>query len=121
MRLPGAACLIRAITEVEAAGRKRSATQYFISSRTLNADAAAEAFREHWAIENRLHWVLDVTFGDEQSRLPKGHGARNMAIVRNFTLNLVRSATDRRSLKSRRKLAGWGTTYLQTILSTNAA
>lgn len=120
MRLPGAACLIRAVTEVEAAGKTRSETGYFISSRPLSADEAAEAVREHWAIENRLHWVLDVTFGDDQSRLRKGHGAPNMATMRHFALNLVRSATDRRALKSRRKLAGWDTTYLQTILSTNA-
>ena len=73
--------------------------------------------RAHWAIENRLHWVLDVTFGDDQSRLRKGHGARNMATVRHFALNLVRAANDRRSIKSRRKLAGWSTSYLQSLLS----
>jgi predicted transposase YbfD/YdcC len=116
-RLPGAACLIRATTEVGTAGRKRSETRYFLSSRTLGAEAAAEAVRSHWAIENRLHWVLDVTFRDDLSRLRKGHGARNMATVRHFALNLVRSAADRRSLKSRRKLAGWDAAYLQTILS----
>lgn len=121
MRLPGAACLIRATTEVEAAGRKRRETRYFLSSRMLSAEAAAEAVRGHWAIENRLHWVLDVTFKDDQSRLRKGHGARNMATVRHFALNLVRAAKDRRSLKSRRKRAGWDTAYLQAILSTNAA
>ena len=120
MRLPGAACLIRATTQVETGERKRSETRYFLSSRTLTAEQAAEAVRGHWAIENRLHWVLDVTFGDDQSRLRKGHGARNMATVRHFALNLVRSATDRRSLKSRRKLAGWDTAYLQTILSVQA-
>ena len=88
-------------------GATRTETRYFISSRTLTATDAAVAVREHWAIENRLHWVLDVTFADDQSRLRKGHGARNMATVRHFALNLVRTATDKRSLKSRRKLAGW--------------
>jgi predicted transposase YbfD/YdcC len=121
MRLPGAACLIRATTHVETGGRKRHETRYFLSSRALSASAAAEAVRSHWAIENRLHWVLDVTFGDDQSRLRKGHGARNMATVRHFALNLVRSASDRRSLKSRRKLAGWDADYLQTILSPPAS
>ena len=119
MRLPGAACLIRATTEVESAGRKRRETRYFLSSRTLDAEAAAEAIRSHWAIENRLHWVLDVTFRDDQSRLRKGHGARNMATVRHFALNLVRAAKDKRSLKSRRKLAGWDPAYLETILATH--
>ena len=77
--------------------------------------------REHWAIENRLHWVLDVTFGDDQSRLRRGHGARNMATVRHFALNLVRAATNKRLIKSRRKIAGWDPDYLDAILSSPAA
>jgi predicted transposase YbfD/YdcC len=117
MRLPGVACLLRAETRVETAGATRSETRYFVSSRALTAAEAAEAVRGHWAIENRLHWVLDVVFGDDQSRLRKGHGARNMATVRHFALNLVRAAADRRSIKSRRKLAGWSPNYLQAILA----
>jgi predicted transposase YbfD/YdcC len=117
LRLPGTVCLLRAETRVETPGRSRSETRYFVSSRVLAAAEAAEAVRAHWAIENRLHWVLDVTFGDDQSRLRKGYGAQNMAIVRHFALNLVRAATDRRSIKSRRKLAGWSPDYLQIILA----
>ena len=117
LRLPGAACLLRAETCVESRGVPRAETRYFISSRALAAPDAAEAVREHWAIENRLHWVLDVTFGDDLSRLRKGHGARNMATVRHFALNLVRTARDKSSIKSRRKRAGWSTDYLQSILA----
>ena len=75
--------------------------------------------RGHWAIENQLHWVLDVTFADDQSRLRKGHGAKNMAVVRHFALNIVRSATDRKSLKTRRKLAGWSPDYLASLLNSS--
>ncbi|HMQ64749.1 MAG TPA: ISAs1 family transposase, partial [Amaricoccus sp.] len=121
LRLPGAACLIRAETRVESRGATRTETRYFISSRALTATDAAAAVRGHWAIENRLHWVLDVTFADDQSRLRKGHGARNMATVRHFALNLVRTANDKRSLKSRRKLAGWDPRYLNAILSSRPA
>jgi predicted transposase YbfD/YdcC len=121
LRLPGAACLVRAETRVESRGATRTETRYFISSRPLAAADAAAAVREHWAIENRLHWVLDVTFGDDQSRLRKGHGARNMATVRHFALNLVRIAQDKRSRKSRRKLAGWDPLYLDAILSSRPA
>jgi predicted transposase YbfD/YdcC len=117
LRLPGTACLLRAETRVETADRCRTEARYFVSSRPLTAAAAAEAVREHWAIENRLHWVLDVTFRDDQSRLRRGHGARNMATVRHFALNLVRAARDKRSIKSRRKLAGWDPDYLDAILS----
>lgn len=117
LRLPAIACLLRAETRVETNGRHRCETRYFVSSRPLAATEAAEAVREHWAIENRLYWVLDVTFGDDQSRLRKGHGARNMATVRHFALNLVRCAEDNRSIKSRRKIAGWSPDYLHNLLS----
>jgi predicted transposase YbfD/YdcC len=121
LRLPGAACLLRTETRVESRRATRTETRYFISSRALGAADAATAVRGHWAIENRLHWVLDVTFADDQSRLRKGHGARNMATVRHFALNLVRTADDKRSLKSRRKLAGWDPHYLNNILSSGSA
>ena len=73
--------------------------------------------RGHWGIENCLHWVLDVTFSDDHSRLRKGFGARNMAVLRHFALNLVRSAKDAKSIKLRRKLAGWSADYLDTLLN----
>jgi predicted transposase YbfD/YdcC len=121
LRLPGAACLVRAETRVTARGATRTETRFFISSRALGTAEAAEAIRGHWAIENRLHWVLDVTFADDQCRLRKGHGAQNMATVRHFALNLVRTATDRRSIKSRRKIAGWDPDYLDAILASRPA
>ena len=88
----------------------------YISSRALSAEAFAAAVRSHWAIENNLHWTLDVTFNEDQSRLRAGHGARNMAIVRHFALNLVRQAPDKRSIKRRRKRAVWDPQYLLQIL-----
>ena len=65
-------------------------TRYYISSAALDAQKAHQAVRGHWAIENSLHWVLDVGFAEDQSRLRKGFGAKNMAVVRHFALNLVR-------------------------------
>jgi len=76
--------------------------------------------RGHWAIENSLHWVLDVTFGNDQSRLRKGYGAKNMAVVRHFALNLVCAAKDKHSIKLRRKLATWTPDYLETLLNAEA-
>jgi predicted transposase YbfD/YdcC len=88
----------------------------YISSRALSAAAFAEAARGHWAIENKLHWVLDVAFGEDLSRLRAGHGAKNMAVVRHFALNLVRRLADNRSIKRRRKRAAWDPQYLLEIL-----
>lgn len=62
-----------------------------------------------------------LAFAEDQSRLRKSHGARNMATVRHFSLNLVRAAEEKRSIKSRRKVAGWDTDYLDAILSSQPA
>jgi predicted transposase YbfD/YdcC len=111
-RLPGAATIIRVQSRAELSGRCRFETRYYISSAKLSAQGAAAAVRGHWGIENRLHWVLDVVFAEDQSRLRKGHGARNMAVVRHFAINLIRAATDKKSIKLRRKVAGWDPDYL---------
>ena len=116
LRLPDAACLVRVASRTELKDRSRFDTRYFIASAALTAEDAAAAVRGHWLIENALHWTLDVVFGDDQSRLRKGHGARNMAVVRHFAINLVRAARDKRSLKLRRKRAGWDPEYLATLI-----
>ena len=92
-----------------------------MSSAALDAARAHQAVRGHWAIENSLHWVLDVGFGEDQSRLRKGFGARNMAVVRHFALNLVRAAKDKKSIKLRRKVAGWTPDYLDQLLNEKLA
>jgi predicted transposase YbfD/YdcC len=119
-RLPGAAAIIRVQSRAELADRCRFETRYYVSSAALSAQQAAHAVRGHWAIENRLHWVLDVVFAEDQSRLRKGHGAKNMAIVRHFAINLIRAATDKKSIKLRRKIAGWDPNYLAERLGATA-
>jgi predicted transposase YbfD/YdcC len=136
-RLPDAACLIRVERKTELKTFCRQETRYYISSASLTAEQAARAIRGHWLIENTLHWTLDVVFADDQSRLRKGHGAQNMAVVRHFAFNLLRAAPDPRplnvsplrrgprpgskprpvSLKLRRKIAGWDAAYLQDIVT----
>jgi predicted transposase YbfD/YdcC len=111
-RLPRASTIIRVQSRAELAERCRFETRYYISSAALSAETAAHAVRGHWGIENRLHWMLDVVFAEDQSRLRKGHGAKNMAIVRHFAINLIRAATDKKSIKLRRKIAGWDPNYL---------
>jgi predicted transposase YbfD/YdcC len=119
-RFPGAATIIRVQSRAELADRSRFETRYYISSAALTAEQAGEAVRLHWGVENSLHWVLDVDFHEDQSRLRKGHGAQNMALVRHFAINLARSAKDKRSIKLRRKAAGWDTSYLASILGATA-
>lgn len=117
LRLPDVATLVRVCARAELADRCRIETRYYISSASLDAKRAGNAVRGHWAIENSLHWVLDVTFADDQARVRKGHGARNMAVVRHFAINLVRAASDKKSIKRRRKIAGWNPDFLAQILN----
>jgi predicted transposase YbfD/YdcC len=115
-RFPQLATIAMVESRIERGDKIETERRSYISSRALSAAAFAEAARGHWAIENNLHWTLDVTFNEDQSRLRTGHGAKNMAVVRHFALNLVRQAADKRSIKRRRKRAAWDPQYLLEIL-----
>jgi predicted transposase YbfD/YdcC len=119
LRLPGVTTLVRVSSRTELKDRCRFDTRYYVASAALSAQAAAHAVRGHWGIENRLHWVLDVVFKDDLCRLRTGHGAKNMAVVRHFALNLIRTIADKKSLKLRRKIAAWNEAYLADILRTS--
>jgi len=91
--------------------------RYYLLSRPLTAAAFGEAARSHWGIENRVHWVLDVTFHEDQSRIRAGYAAENFAVLRHIALNLLRQQqTKRASIKGRRKKAGWDTDYLLQVI-----
>jgi predicted transposase YbfD/YdcC len=115
-RFPKLTTIAMVESRIERGEKIETERRSYISSRALSAQAFADAVRSHWAIENNLHWTLDVTFKEDQSRLRAGHGARNMAVIRHFALNLVRQTKDKRSIKRRRKRASWDPQYLLQIL-----
>lgn len=93
--------------------------RFFITSLPANAKKTALAIRSHWAIENNLHWTLDVVFNEDQSRVRKDNAPQNMAIVRHIVMNLLNNAKTHFkgvSLKALRKKAGWGRSTLASIL-----
>jgi len=90
-------------------------TRFYISSAPLDIERLARAARGHWGVES-MHWLLDVEFKDDLSRYRSGHGAKNMAAVRRFALNLVRANKAKGSIKTRRKRAGWSPKFLLEIL-----
>ena len=115
-RFPKLTTIAMVESRIERGDKIETERRSYISSRALSAAAFAEAVRGHWAIENNLHWSLDVTFNEDRSRLRTGHGAKNMAVVRRFALNLVRANKAKGSIKTRRKRAGWSPEFLLEIL-----
>ncbi len=93
-------------------------SRYYISSLSGDAKQLLWAVREHWGIENSLHWVLDIAFREDESRVRKGHGPENLATMRHMALNLLRQeTTSKGGVKARRLRAGWDETYLLKVLS----
>ena len=95
--------------------------RYYISSLNTDALTFLKSIRFHWGVENQLHWVLDMTFEDDQSRIRKGNAPVNMAVVKKITMNLLRALKQkpehkRKSLKVMRKMAGWNPVFLDEIL-----
>ena len=84
LRLPDVAALLQLKTRTQLKAQSRFESRYYITSSKAPLCVLADAIRGHWRIENQLHWTLDVTFNEDQSRHRKGQGARNMAVVRHF-------------------------------------
>jgi len=107
--------IVKVDTRTEYADRSTFDTRTYISSTTLDIERIARAARGHWGVES-MHWLLDVEFKDDLSRYRTGHGAKNMAVIRRFALDLVRNLKTKGSIKTRRKRAGWNTDFLLQVL-----
>jgi predicted transposase YbfD/YdcC len=94
-----------------------NSTRYFIASLTMKVEDFARAVRAHWAIENNLHWMLDVVFHDDLMRLRTENGAKNMAILKHSALNMIRLHPKKASFKAKHKLAGWDENFLKQIIT----
>ena len=92
-------------------------TRYFIGSREASARAYAEAFRGHWGIENNLHWQLDITFGEDNSRVQRRHGAENLALLRRMALGLLKRHPEKASIARKRFAAALDTAFLEEVLA----
>jgi predicted transposase YbfD/YdcC len=91
-------------------GRTSIERRYYLTSRDADPEYLNMAIRSHWSIENKLHWVLDVTMGEDGSRVRKDHAPENLAIVRHISLNMLQEAKKSikdMSIKGFRKMAGW--------------
>jgi len=111
---------LRSIGRVEAtrtqAGETSVEQRFYLSSLPPEAPQFARAVRQHWGIENQLHWTLDVTFREDQSRVRTGHGAENFAVLRHIALNLLRQEPSPKSLPRKRLACALNPDYLLKVL-----
>jgi predicted transposase YbfD/YdcC len=117
---------LRSLVMVEAKrevnGQTSTERRYFISSLAPDAQRAAEIVRSHWGIENSLHWVLDVAFREDDSRVRAGNAPENLALIRKLTHNLLKHETTlKRGIKTKRLVAAWDRKYLLKILNVKAS
>jgi predicted transposase YbfD/YdcC len=104
---------VEAIRSVNGTSKVEAEIRYFLSSCRDDPAVLAQAIRAHWGIENALHWVLDVTFREDDSRVRDRTAARNLAILRKIAINLVgRDRSSKASMRAKRKRAAWNDNYM---------
>jgi len=109
---------VESIRSVNSAPKVESEIRYFLSSCPDSPAVLGQAIRSHWAVENALHWVLDVTFREDDSRVRDRTAARNLALLRKIALNIVgRDKTTKASVRARRKRAAWNDAYMLKLLA----
>ncbi len=109
-------CFVRVISERTVGDKTTEEIRNYICSRRVSATEALAAVRSHWGIENSLHWVLDVSFREDDCRVRAGNAAENFAVIRHYALNLLKATKGKRSLRGQRKSAGWNNrTLLRTL------
>lgn len=97
-------------------GKTSVEPRFYLSSLPPDAEQFAQTVRKHWGVENQLHWSLDVTFREDQSRLRTGHGAENFAVLRHIALNLLRQEPSTKSLPRKRLACALNPDYLLKVL-----
>jgi len=105
-----------AIRESRQGDKVTREVRYFLCSIRVSVKRFGRAVRGHWAIENTLHWCLDVTFREDESRLRHRLAANNLAWLKRFALSLLKQIDDKESIAMRRRMAGWNSEYLSQVL-----
>ena len=120
-RWPGLRSLVVVRSERQLWNKDSSQVRFFLSSLDVDARTFAGYVRQHWGIENQLHWCLDVVFREDASRIRSGHAPRNMSLLRRLALNLLRQEPSKASLTMKRYRAGLEDRFMLDILSAGLA
>jgi len=115
-RWPGLRSVIVVETTREWRGKTERETRLYISSLELAAEVVAQMVRDHWAVENNLHWVMDMVFRDDECRVRKDHAPQNFATIKHAALNFLKRAPGKDSIRGKRKRAGWEDDFLYSIV-----
>jgi predicted transposase YbfD/YdcC len=108
-------------SETERNGIVEQEKRFYLCSMQLDIDSFARIVRGHWGIENRLHWVLDVVFREDRSRVRQGNAGSNLAMIRRVAVSLLRRAPGKGSSVTKRLKAGWDENYMLQVLQGIAA
>lgn len=113
----GLRSVVRIVSQRNFGEKVETQTRYFISSLPADAKTILKVKRSHWKIENQLHWVLDIAFREDESRVRKDHSSENLAVLRHVALNLLKQEkTAKGGIHAKRLQAGWNNDYLLAIL-----
>lgn len=108
-------CMVESTRNIK--GEESTERRYYISSLKTDAKQIAKSIRKHWGVENSLHWVLDVTFREDECRIRRGNGSENFAVLRHIALNLLKREPSKHSVKRKRFLAALSFDYLLSVLN----
>jgi predicted transposase YbfD/YdcC len=116
-RWPGLAAIGKVTRVRETATKTTIETAYYLLSAVLSAARFNEVVRQHWGVENRLHWRLDVVMNEDQDRTRLGNGPHNLAVLRHMALNVMQKDGSKGSLRGKFQRAGWNDGYLSHLLA----
>jgi predicted transposase YbfD/YdcC len=114
---PGLKAVVMVESTRETAGKIERETRFYITSLVLLAHLLGPIVRSHWAIENSLHWVMDMIFRDDECRVRTDHAPANFATIKHMAHNLIRTAPGNASLRLKRKTAGWDDDFLAQLIT----
>ena len=114
---PGMKAVVMVESSREISGKIEQETRFYLTSLVMLAYLIGPAIRSHWAIENSLHWVMDMLFRDDECRVRTNHAPANFTTIKHMAHNLLRKASGKTSLRSRRKAAGWDDDFLASLVT----
>ncbi|MGB7169903.1 MAG: ISAs1 family transposase [Acidobacteriaceae bacterium] len=113
---PGLKAIGKVVRVRETADKTTTETAYYLLSRVLSPERFNQVARQHWGIENSLHWRLDVVMNEDQDRTRMGHGPHNLAVLRHMAINAMQKEGSKGSLRGKFKRAGWDDGFLYRLL-----